>query len=76
AQSADAGALPELYAATAPGVPGGTYVGPDGRGEVRGHPAVAFASAAARDPGLAARLWTVSEELTGIVYPRLDAASG
>lgn len=75
AQSADAGALPELYAATAPGVPGGTYVGPDGRGEVRGHPAVAFASAAACDPGLAARLWTVSEELTGTVYPRLDAAS-
>ena len=75
AQSAAAGALPVLYAATAPGVPGGTYVGPDGRGEVRGHPAVAFAGAAARDPGLAARLWTVSEELTGVVYPRLDAAA-
>ncbi len=74
AQSADAGALPELYAATAPGVPGGTYIGPDGRGEVRGQPAVAFASGAARDPGLAARLWTVSEELTGVVYPPLDGA--
>ncbi len=67
--------FPELYAATAPGLPGGTYVGPGGRGEVRGRPAVALAGAAARAPELAARLWTVSEELTGVVYPRLDAAA-
>ncbi|HEY5387231.1 MAG TPA: hypothetical protein VIL79_04940 [Thermoleophilia bacterium] len=38
---------------------------------MRGHPVVAFASAAARDPGPAARLWTVSDELTGVAYPLL-----
>ena len=38
AQSADAGALPPLYAATVPGLEGGLYIGPDGLGEFRGHP--------------------------------------
>ena len=71
AQAAAAGALPVLYAATAPGVPGAAYVGPDGLFEVRGAPAPATASAAARDPLLARRLWEVSEELTGVVYPGL-----
>ena len=49
AQDADMGALPTLYAATAPGVAGGAYVGPDGIGEMRGHPKVAQPSRAARD---------------------------
>jgi hypothetical protein len=39
AQSADAGTLPTLYAATAD-LPGATYVGPDGPGEMRGSPKV------------------------------------
>jgi len=68
-QSPDMGALPVLYAAAAPDVPGGTYIGPGGAGEARGYPAVALASAAARDPALAARLWDVSEELTGVRFP-------
>jgi len=69
AQSADMGALPVLYAAAAPGVPGGSYVGPDGVLGIRGHPAIASASAAARDPRLALQLWEVSERLTGVTYP-------
>ncbi len=68
AQSAEAGALPALYAATYPGLPGGTYVGPDGPGEFRGSPHVVTPSRAARDERAAARLWTISEELTGVRF--------
>ena len=68
AQSADAGALPLLYAATQPDLEGGTYVGPDGIAESRGHPRVATPSTAARDEALAARLWSVAEELTGVPF--------
>jgi NAD(P)-dependent dehydrogenase (short-subunit alcohol dehydrogenase family) len=68
AQSAEMGALPILYAATEPGVEGGTYVGPDSFYEQRGHPARARISRAARDEEVAARLWEVSEELTGVKF--------
>jgi NAD(P)-dependent dehydrogenase (short-subunit alcohol dehydrogenase family) len=68
AQSADAGALPVLYAATQPDLEGGTYVGPDGLGEFRGHPHITTPSAGARDADVAARLWSVSEELTGVRF--------
>jgi len=68
AQSAEAGARPSLYAATEPGLEGGTYVGPDGIGEFRGHPKVVSPNAAARDEQVAARLWDVSEELTGVSF--------
>lgn len=68
-QSAEMGALPTLFAATAPGLPGDTYVGPDGRGEVKGYPKVVGRSSAAQNAAAAARLWTVSEELTGVRYP-------
>ena len=69
AQSADMGALPTLYAATFPGLPGGTYVGPDGIGEQRGHPRPVGMTSAARDEKTARRLWEVSEELTGVHFP-------
>jgi NAD(P)-dependent dehydrogenase (short-subunit alcohol dehydrogenase family) len=69
AQSAAMGALPTLYAATAPDVKGGEYFGPDGRGEMRGYPTRVQASKAAQDPGAAQRLWAVSEKLTGVVPP-------
>ena len=69
AQSADRGALPTLYAATAPGVKGGEYYGPDGRGEFRGFPKRVEAIRAAHDPEIGSRLWQVSEELTGVRYP-------
>jgi NAD(P)-dependent dehydrogenase (short-subunit alcohol dehydrogenase family) len=73
AQSADMGALPSLYAATYPDLEGGSYVGPDGIGEFRGHPRLVSPNRAARDQRVAAHLWAVSEELTGIHF-QLDAA--
>ena len=69
AQAAGQGALPVLYAATAAGVPGGAYVGPDGLFELRGGPGRAQAAGTARDQALAERLWSVSEELTGVTFP-------
>ena len=68
AQSAEMGALPTLDAATYPGLPGGTYVGPDGLAEGRGHPKPVSASRAARDEAVARRLWEVSEQLTGVHF--------
>ena len=68
AQSDAQGALPALYAATAPDVTGGEYFGPDGMGGGRGYPTRAQATKTARDPELAQRLWRVSEELTGVAY--------
>jgi NAD(P)-dependent dehydrogenase (short-subunit alcohol dehydrogenase family) len=73
AQSAEMGALPTLYAATYADLPGGTYVGPDGIGEQRGHPHVVSPSRAAQDEGVAARLWSVAEQLTGVHF---DLAAG
>jgi NAD(P)-dependent dehydrogenase (short-subunit alcohol dehydrogenase family) len=65
AQSDEMGALPTLFAATQPGLQGGTYVGPDGPGEQRGYPTVVKPNRAARDEDVARRLWEVSEQLTG-----------
>jgi NAD(P)-dependent dehydrogenase (short-subunit alcohol dehydrogenase family) len=66
AQSDEMGALPTLYAATQPGLEGGTYVGPGGFQEQRGHPKIVQPSARARDPETARRLWEVSERLTAV----------
>jgi NAD(P)-dependent dehydrogenase (short-subunit alcohol dehydrogenase family) len=68
AQSADMGALPTLYAATVPDLPGGTYVGPGGAGEQRGYPKVVTAAGKAYDESAWRRLWELSEELTGVHY--------
>jgi NAD(P)-dependent dehydrogenase (short-subunit alcohol dehydrogenase family) len=68
AQSDAMGALPTLYAA-AEDLPGGSYVGPDGRAEQRGHPTLVGRSAAAQDAEVARRLWERSEELTGVHFP-------
>lgn len=74
AQSAEDGALPQLYAATAPGVEGGEFYGPGGIFEARGHPKRVRATSRARDPELGRRLWEVSEELTGVSYGLSPAA--
>jgi NAD(P)-dependent dehydrogenase (short-subunit alcohol dehydrogenase family) len=66
AQSDEMGALPILYAATQPGLEGGTYVGPDSFHEQRGHPTIVQPNGRARDPETARRLWEVSERLTAI----------
>jgi NAD(P)-dependent dehydrogenase (short-subunit alcohol dehydrogenase family) len=67
-QNAAMGALPTLYACTAPQVRGGDYIGPDSIGELWGHPKVVGSSAASRDQQTASRLWDVSQELTGVKY--------
>jgi NAD(P)-dependent dehydrogenase (short-subunit alcohol dehydrogenase family) len=67
-----AGALPTLYAATAPEAQGGVYIGPDGFQALKGSPTVEQPRPQALDEVVARRLWTVSEELTGVVYPPLS----
>jgi NAD(P)-dependent dehydrogenase (short-subunit alcohol dehydrogenase family) len=66
AQPAQAGALPQLFAATAPGVAGGEFYGPSGFRELRGHPKRVRASKQANDPGSAARLWQLTADLTKV----------
>lgn len=68
AQSEEGGALPTLYAAVAD-LPGGSYAGPGGLLQGRGAPKPVGRSAAAQDAAVAARLWEVSEELTGTAWP-------
>jgi NAD(P)-dependent dehydrogenase (short-subunit alcohol dehydrogenase family) len=68
-QAPDMGALPTLRAATDPSVAGGQYYGPDGIGEQRGHPKLVQSSSRSHDEALQRKLWTVSEELTGVTYP-------
>ena len=68
AQSEEMGALPTLYAATEPGLAGGTFAGPDGIGEQRGHPKPVSPNRAARNEDVARRLWDVSEEMTGVRF--------
>lgn len=68
-QPADRGALPTLYAATALDAAGGAYYGPDGIAEVRGYPTLAKIPPQALDQDVAAHLWQVSEELTGVRFP-------
>ena len=67
AQSGDRGAWPTEFAATED-IPGGSYVGPDGRGEMRGHPTLVSPSSAATDGDVARGLWALSEQLTGVRY--------
>ncbi len=68
AQSADRGALPQLFAATAPGVQGGQFFGPNGFQQARGAPTEVQPVSRARDEETGRRLWEVSEELTGVSY--------
>lgn len=65
-QSAEAGALPILYAATVPTVEAGGYYGPDGFYELKGAPRAARIEPQARDVDAARRLWDLSVHLTGV----------
>jgi NAD(P)-dependent dehydrogenase (short-subunit alcohol dehydrogenase family) len=67
--NAERGALPILRAATDPGALGGQYYGPDGPGGYRGHPEVVTSTPQSYDVATQQRLWTVSEELTGVKFP-------
>jgi hypothetical protein len=74
AQSAERGAAPTLYAATAD-IPGGSFVGPDGFQEMRGEPRIVKSTRAARDPETALRLWALSEQLTGVRFSPVARAA-
>ncbi|MEU8379185.1 oxidoreductase [Streptosporangium sp. NPDC048865] len=63
------GALTALYAATAPGLPGGSYIAPGGLLELRGDPGPRDGHRAVYDIGTARRLWALSEDRTGVRYP-------
>ncbi len=67
--SPEMGALPTLLAATDPAVKGGEYYGPDGFRELRGYPKLVGSSKQSQDRAVQERLWTVSEELTGVTFP-------
>ena len=73
AQPARMGALPVLYAAAAPGLQGGDFIGPAGLFGMRGYPLKTGSSPASHDPQFAARLWSLSEQMTGVHYLRLPA---
>ena len=68
-QDAAHGALPTLYAATSPAATPGGYYGPDRMMELKGNPAPAKIAPAARDLGLATRLWAETERLVGQIFP-------
>ncbi|MFC0110302.1 SDR family NAD(P)-dependent oxidoreductase [Kibdelosporangium aridum] len=68
-QAPSEGALPTLRAATDPNVLGGQYYGPSGLGESRGAPVLVKSSAQSHDVAIQRRLWTASEELTGVKFP-------
>lgn len=73
AQSAANGALPLLYAAVAPDVNGCDYIGPTGFQGMRGAPGKVRSNTESYDPAVAAKLWSVSVELTGVTYAQLLA---
>lgn len=75
AQSDAQGALPTLYAATAPEIRGGRFYGCDGFREMRGYPVEVRAETQAYDEAMAARLWEVSESLTGVSYQLPESRS-
>ncbi len=68
-QKAGMGALPTLRAATDPTVIGAQYYGPGGLGEIRGYPKLVASSPDSHDQDAQQRLWTVSEQLTGVTFP-------
>ncbi|WP_327323480.1 oxidoreductase [Streptomyces sp. NBC_01210] len=72
AQPAESGALPTLYAATAPGVRPDSFTGPKFQGW-RGAPAPSRRAKWTRNDVAGERLWAASEQLTGVTYEGLKA---
>lgn len=68
AQSAQMGALPQIYAAVNPDLTNGEYIGPDGAFEAKGYPKIVASSANAQNAEVAQNLWLTSEKLTGIKF--------
>ncbi len=69
AQGPDMGALPILFAATAPGLANDSYIGPADKWQTRGYPTVVGRNESAHDSIQARRLWDWSEDITGVTYP-------
>ena len=67
--SAAQGAWPTLQAATAPDAVPGEFYGPQRLGGASGPSGISKRTDMARDPELAQRLWTISEQMTGVRYP-------
>ena len=63
------GSLATLRAATDPAVHGGQYYGPSGFRELVGHPVLVQSNRQSHDTDVQQRLWSVSEELTGVKFP-------
>jgi NAD(P)-dependent dehydrogenase (short-subunit alcohol dehydrogenase family) len=74
AMTPERGALPTLRAATDPEATGGTYWGPQGLTEMNGPPGPARINKKAKDDAVAERLWSVSEQLTGVTFSFTKAA--
>ncbi|MET8028769.1 oxidoreductase [Streptomyces avermitilis] len=70
AQSAEAGALPTLYAATAPDVAPDSFIGPS-FAMWRGSPASSWRAKWTLNDTAGDRLWAASEQLTGVTYDAL-----
>ena len=68
AQSAAMGALPILRAATDLALKGGEYIGPDGFMGVKGYPIIVKSNKRSYDESMAAALWALSENMTGVKY--------
>jgi len=71
-QTDEQGALPTLYGAVSPEAKGGKFYGPDGWREMKGYPVEVEPEPQAKDLADANRLWTISEQLTGVTYSLLD----
>ena len=67
-QNSEMGALPTLYAAVGPDIQGNDYIGPGGFQETRGYPRKVEPAEHAKDGDVAAKLWDVSEKMTGVSY--------
>lgn len=67
-QPAAMGVLPTIHAATDPGIKGGEYIGPDGKGQRRGYPAIEEPDPAVNDEAVREKLWEVSEKLSGVTF--------
>ncbi|WP_251041139.1 oxidoreductase [Bacillus sp. ISL-45] len=67
-QPAAMGALPTIYAAVDDSLTGGEYIGPDGKGNRKGFPAIEIPAQGVFNKEIMTKLWVVSEELTGVRY--------
>ena len=67
-QSAEAGALPILYAALGDDIVGGNYCGPRSMNEMRGAPVKVRSNRDSHNEAVATRLWSISEEMTGVRF--------